>query len=80
MKIYIKYDRFLLHSFRCLSEELSGIDKRQNSGNVIAQETVYGADYLVVEKVNNPSCNGRHKPVENTKSSDLNVEVPVEKE
>jgi len=35
---------------------------------------------LVVEKVKNPSCNGRHKPVENTKSIDLKVEVPVEKE
>lgn len=35
---------------------------------------------MVVEKVNNPSCNGRHKPVENTKSTDLNVDVPVEKE
>jgi len=80
VKVYIELDSILLHSFRCLSEELIGIDKWQNSGNVVLQETVQGSDYLVVEKVNNPGCNGRHKPVENTKSSDLEFEVPVMKE
>jgi hypothetical protein len=42
--------------------------------------TVQGGDYLIVEQGNNPSANVRHKPVENTKSVDLNGDVPVEKE
>lgn len=44
------------------------------------QLTVNKAYYFVVHQANNPSCNFRRKPVKNTKSSDINVDVPVEKE
>jgi hypothetical protein len=47
---------------------------------VLLQLTVQGGDYFVVEQAGNPSYNFRQNPVKNTKSSDFNVDVPVEKE
>ena len=44
------------------------------------QFVVQEAYYFAVEQAGNPSYNFRQNPVKNTKSSDFNVDVPVEKE
>jgi hypothetical protein len=46
---------------------------------MLLQLCVQVSYYFVVEQASNPSSNFRHKPVKNTKSSDVNADVPVEK-